>query len=202
MVSTGPELSFSLTATTAGVYTCQASAQGFPPKISVARVQMRGPPVITEQSHTIFASVGEDFRIFCQATAVPHTERMFWTLDGNLVHDSQKILESGDGSEVRTSLLVQRATREQFGLYVCHVENQFERISSTVMVREIGSDGIIIIFVKFYPLIFRVPALVGDNNCNHHRLPLHCGGNGGGDHLQKVQICALSAVASSSSILQ
>ena len=153
MVGTEPEISFILTAKTAGVYTCQVSAEGFPPKISVARVHMRGPPVITEMSSTVFASVGEDFLLFCQAAATPPAERLFWTLNGNIVENNQEVIVAGDGSLVKTTLVVENTNREQFGSYMCHVENQLEKISGTIVVREIGNDEAVKIFVMFYHLI-------------------------------------------------
>ena len=153
MVSTESELSFTLTAKTAGVYTCQVSAEGFTPKISVARVHMRGSPVITEMSSTVIASEGEDFLLFCNVAATPPVERVFWTLNGNIVEDNQEIIEAGNGSQVKTTLVVKRANKKHFGSYMCHVENQLDRISGTINVREIGNDDTVKIFVIFYPLI-------------------------------------------------
>ena len=57
VVAVGTELSFILTSEMSGMYTCQASVQGFTPRISVARVQMRGPPVLVDQTSTYLCHI-------------------------------------------------------------------------------------------------------------------------------------------------
>jgi hypothetical protein len=101
---------------------------------------MRGPPVLVVQMHTIFASVGDEFLIFFEATSIPFAERVYWTLNGNIIKNNQNVIEMGDGSHVRTTLRIKTAEKDQFGTYLCHIENEFEKTTGRIHVEEIGND--------------------------------------------------------------
>ena len=90
MVGTGQLLSFTLSALTAGSYTCQAAVPGFSPIIREAKVEMRGPPVILGKDGAQFGTVGETVHIHCETHSIPTVHKFMWSFNGEeITKDSQ-----------------------------------------------------------------------------------------------------------------
>ena len=127
MVGKGPVLSFTLSALTAGSYTCQAAVPGFSPIMSSARVQMRGPPVILGKNAAQFGSVGETVHIHCETESIPSANMFSWSFNGkNITGNSQlfSIIETRDGPRVKSTVIIKGAKKHHFGEYLCGVENE------------------------------------------------------------------------------
>ena len=197
MISTSSKLNFTLDHKTAGVYTCQASVEGFPPKLSISRVHVRGPPRLEKKTPLVAASLGDSFELFCEFTSVPFAQRTYWNLNGKQSKRTQKVIESQDGSRIKTSIIIYNANSEDFGKYSCHIENEFEHISEDIAVLQIGN--FIIIKYIFVPKFdnFRVGANIDGYSCNNQRLLDDGSCYDSCNDLQKVQIFILSSQTSS-----
>ena len=141
MVGKGPLLSFTLSAQTAGSYSCQAAVPGFSPIMRDAKVQMRGPPLILGKNGAQFGSVGETVHIHCETESIPIANEFFWTFNGEeLSRDSQMftIIETRDGSRVKSTVIIKNAKKHHFGEYLCGVQNEIGQTETVIKLREIG----------------------------------------------------------------
>ena len=141
MVGTGQLLSFTLSALTAGSYTCQAAVPGFSPIIREAKVEMRGPPVILGKDGAQFGAVGETVHIHCETHSIPTAHKFMWSFNGKeITQDSQtfRIIETRDGSRVKSTIIIKDAKKHHFGEYLCGVQNEIGQTETVIKLREIG----------------------------------------------------------------
>ena len=140
-VGGGEYLSLVLSNLTAGRYSCQASAAGFPPVTASARVQVRGPPVILPGRELQHAAAGHPLHVVCEAESVPEADGVSWSFKGRELRPGSplfSILETRLGAGVRSTLVVDAADDKHFGEYVCTVRNQLGSTSTIITLQEIG----------------------------------------------------------------
>ena len=126
---------------TAGSYTCQAVVPGFSPVMREATVQIQGPPVILGKDGAQFGSVGETVHIHCDTQSVPTAYKFKWSFNGKeITQDSQmfRIIETRDGSRVKSTIIIKDAKKHHFGEYLCGVQNEIGQTETVIKLREIG----------------------------------------------------------------
>ena len=143
LVGRGPLLTFTLTPSTAGRYTCQAAAPGFSPVRRTGRVRLRGPPTILASSAAQFGSRGETVHVHCETDSVPAAKQFRWKFNGmELSRDSPlfTIIETRDGSRVKSTVIIKNAESHHFGEYLCGVSNEIGQTETVIKLKEIGKN--------------------------------------------------------------
>ena len=107
------------------------------------RVIMRGPPTIRAAREVAHADVGQSVSLVCEATAVPRIKGFQWSFQGReLGVPSQKtnisIVESQQGNEIRSTLIIAKLGENNFGDYRCRVSNQMGEAVLKIKLRPVG----------------------------------------------------------------
>ena len=143
VVGSGPILSFTLTNQSSGVYTCKATSKGFSPISSAISVTLRGPPNILPGRDVQFGTLGETVHVICEAHAVPKVQRFFWLYEGQELRQEASnfsIVETQHGNVIRSTLIIQKVGRSNFGEYGCRVKNEMGEVSTAIKLKAVGKQ--------------------------------------------------------------
>jgi len=154
LVGSGPILSFTLTNQSAGIYTCKATSEGFAPISEAISVTLRGPPNIVPGREVQFGTIGEAVHIICEAHAVPKVQRFFWLYKGQELRQEASnfsIVETQHGNIIRSTLIIPKVGKNNFGEYGCRVRNKIGEVSTVIKLKSVDA----------LPLLIMVAAAIG-----------------------------------------
>ena len=156
-------LSFTLTNLSSGIYSCKATSKGFSPIISETSVILRGPPQILQGREVQFGAVGDTVHVICEAKAVPRVKEFFWQHKGQEMRQeatSFSIVETQHGNIIRSTLIIQKVSENNFGEYGCRVKNVIGEVSTVIELKAVGKQ--LNYFGLFYINLinYRRPSLV------------------------------------------
>lgn len=143
VVGSGPILSFTLTNQSSGVYTCKATSKGFSPINNVISVTLRGPPQILPGREVQFGTLGETVHVICEAEAVPKVQGFFWLYEGQEMRQEASnfsIVETQHGNVIRSTLIIQKVGKNNFGEYGCRVKNEMGEVSTVIKLKAVGKQ--------------------------------------------------------------
>jgi len=154
LVGSGPILSFTLTNQSSGIYTCKATSKGFSPISSAISVTLRGPPNIVPGREVQFGTLGETVHVICEAHAVPNVQQFFWLYEGQEMRQEASnfsIVETQHGNVIRSTLIIPKVGRSNFGEYGCRVKNEMGEVSTVIKLKSVDA----------LPLLIMVAAAIG-----------------------------------------
>ena len=143
VVGSGPILSFTLTNQSSGIYTCKAMSNGFSPISSAISVTLRGPPNIVPGREVQFGTVGESVHIICEAHAVPKVQGFFWLFEGQEMRQEASnfsIVETQHGNVIRSTLIIPKVGKANFGEYGCRVRNEMGEVPAVIKLKAVGKS--------------------------------------------------------------
>ena len=83
---------------------------------------LRGPPNILPGREVQSGTLGKKIHVICEAEAVPNVQGFFWRYEGQEMRQEASnfsIVENQHGNVIRSTLIIQKVGKTNFGDYGC-----------------------------------------------------------------------------------
>ena len=90
-----------------------------------------------------FGTLGEAVHIICEAHAVPKVQRFFWLYEGQELRQEASnfsIVETQHGNIIRSTLIIPKVGKNNFGEYGCRVRNKMGEVSTVIKLKSVGKQ--------------------------------------------------------------